>query len=144
MAFAVTKFMAYGVQIESPVKRRTVQRAVLTITGANSDVAWDLGTLAGTFWTSAIAHATYADVAKAALAMLTTIGANALSFDRVGGEILNTYWCAAAASGNAYTMTIANGLPIITLETAHAPTSTVLILEWEMNPDVVAQYADIG
>ena len=145
MAFAITKFQSYAANVSDTGRKRCVQKAVFDITAANSDVSWDFGTLTGTLWTSAVANATYGDLATAALAALTVIGANAKVFDRVGGTIATSYNKAAAASvADLYTMTISNGLPIITFDTASAPTAATVIFQWEMNDGIVETVVDLG
>lgn len=52
MTLALTKIQAYGVEAVEPVFKRHTQLAILTMTGANTDVTYDFGTYAGTFWTA--------------------------------------------------------------------------------------------
>jgi hypothetical protein len=147
MAFAVTKFLSYGLEIPDPVPRRCVQRVEMTVTSLAADVAWDIGASAGTFWSAAVADVTYGGIATQALAALKLIGANALVFDRIGGTILNSdYQPGPLATGSVYTFSIGtNGCPTITFDVACGPGGTVyLIMEWEMNEGVAPLTANLG
>ena len=145
MAFAVTKFVAYGLEIPDTVRKRTVQRVAMDVTAAATDNTWDIGTLGGTFWTSALAHATYGQIATTALAKLTYIGANCKVFVYIGGDIATNYnKLATAANNDSFTMSISNGLPVIGFKASQAPTAVTLVLEWSMNDGIVETVADIG
>jgi hypothetical protein len=87
MAFALTKFQAFGKLIDSPISKRYIQQVVMTITQANTDTALDIGTNAGTFWTAAKANGTYGAVASSAYDKMIQIAANAESFLNLGGTI---------------------------------------------------------
>ena len=52
MTFALTAFVADGQEMDEAVTRRFRQRAVFTITAANTDVDLDIGDYTGTFWTA--------------------------------------------------------------------------------------------
>lgn len=81
MTFALTKFEAWGVEIDEPVTKKFMQYARLVITAAATDVALDIGTDAGTFWTAALANGTYGtSVATPALAALQNIVAKSSAF----------------------------------------------------------------
>ncbi len=137
MAFAVTKFTAYGRLNTNPTIKRGIQLVELTITGANTDVAYDLGTTAGTFWTSAVAHATYGGIATAARTfILTTLTAQVASILGVQAQALCTpvgRINAATASTNTYTQAVAAvTTPMIELafNSGNAPTSGTYVFEW--------------
>jgi hypothetical protein len=87
MAFACTKFKAYVVNAQSPTRARKLQRVAMTVTGLNTDVALDIGTLGGTFWTAAKADGTYGPIATAAYDTIAKIVAEALALDEIGGTI---------------------------------------------------------
>jgi hypothetical protein len=81
MTFALTKFKAWGVEIDEPVTKKFMQFAHLSITAAATDVALDIGTDAGAFWTAALANGTYGtSVATPALAALQAIQAKARAY----------------------------------------------------------------
>jgi hypothetical protein len=145
MAFAVTKFQAYGLNVSDTGRKRAVQRAAMTVTAAATDTTWDIGTLTGTFWTSAVAHATYGSIATQALAMLTNIGANASVFASLQGTITNNFnKVASVSAATDYTMSISNGLPVIGFTASDAPTSAIIIMEWSLNDSIPEYVADIG
>ncbi len=56
MTFALTRVKAYGIEASEPLQKINVQRVELDITGANTDVAYDVGDVTagslGTFWTA--------------------------------------------------------------------------------------------
>ncbi len=52
MTFALASFRAYGIEAEEVVNKRYKQVLSLSITAANTNVAVDIGTYAGTFWTA--------------------------------------------------------------------------------------------
>ncbi len=52
MTFALVSARAYGIEAEEAVNKRYKQVLSLSITAANTNVAVDLGTYAGTFWTA--------------------------------------------------------------------------------------------
>jgi hypothetical protein len=52
MTFALTAFVADGQEMDEAVTKRFRQRAIFTITAANTDVALDIGNYTGTFWTA--------------------------------------------------------------------------------------------
>lgn len=137
MAFAVTKFSAYGRLNTSATAKRGVQFVELTITGAATDTAYDLGTTAGTFWTSAEAHATYGAIATAAKTfILTTLYGQVGTVIGVDSQALCTpvgRINAATASSNTYTQAVAAvTTPMIELafNSGNAPTSGVYVFQW--------------
>lgn len=134
MAFAVTKFNAYGVLNANATQKRGIQRVELTITGANTDTAYDLGTTAGTFWTSAVADATYGGVATAARTfILTTLNGQVASTIGIRSQQLLARLQAAAASGTSYTLSVASvttPVPELAFASGSAPTSGVYVIEW--------------
>lgn len=82
MAFALTKFQAYGIEAEEAVNKRYKQVAILTITGLNTDVDLDLGDLApGTFWNAVDG----AEPGDTGLAAFKDINQRAASFIGLGG-----------------------------------------------------------
>ncbi len=151
MAFAVTKFNAYGVLNTSPSIKRGTQLVELTITGANTDVAYDLGTTGGTFWTSAVADATYGGIATAARDfMLTTLYGQVASCINVSSQQLNDpvgRYQAGSASSDTYTKAVAAvTTPVIELAfaSAHAPTSGVYVYEWLLADNTEPLFASYG
>ena len=145
MAFALTKFRAYGLEPGGPT-RCQLQRLQFTIKGTGADVALDVGTLAGTFWTAAKADATYGAMATEVLARLTAfcVDANCSVVTKVGGNPINDKVRATAAGAGTYTLSISNYLPVITLNAAEGLTDYVLCVEVALVPTIKAMYADFG
>ncbi len=81
MTFALASFRAYGVEAEEPVNNKYKQVLELNITGANTDVAYDVGTYAGTFWTAVGGTSPGAD----ALLAIKDIQTRAKAFVEAGG-----------------------------------------------------------
>jgi hypothetical protein len=52
MTFALTKVTAYGIEASEPLQKRFKQVLILEGTAANTNVAYDFGTYAGTYWTA--------------------------------------------------------------------------------------------
>ena len=84
MALVVTAVSCQGVEMEEAVNKRYRQRMVLSVTGANTDVTYDLGTYAGTFWTATSGT----DAGAAALKAIKDINVRAKNFLRIGGTAL--------------------------------------------------------
>jgi hypothetical protein len=52
MAFALTDYKAYGLDISEPIQKRAIQVFECTITAAAADVDLDIGDVAGTAWSA--------------------------------------------------------------------------------------------
>lgn len=141
MAFALTKFAAYGTQIQSVTSKRGVQIAELTITAANTDTDLDIGDLTpGTFWT-AVAGA----LATTALAHLATIVANSRELVAVRGTaFLDRLKSAAGAGASEYAIAVSAKLPNITWNNGTAPTSYVVQLEWLLTDGAFPTVAELS
>jgi hypothetical protein len=88
MAFVLTKAQIYGIEAEEAVNKRYQQKAILTVTAANTDVDLDLGDLSpGTFWNAVDATS----VGAAALSAFKDISSRAESFTGVGGSSIAGY-----------------------------------------------------
>lgn len=148
MAFALTKFKAYGLRAEGAVRPHVQQIFSFTLTAANTDITYDLGTTAGTFWTSAVANVTYGSIATAVRTLLLTrlpgsVPANSLM--ACEGVPLQTYiQVASGAAGLQYTKAISSNMPTITFVSGSAPTAWVLNLKWNLADGVEAIAADYG
>lgn len=133
MALVLTKFQAYGIEAEEALNadRGYVQKLILTGTGANSDVAHDVGDYTagslGTFW-AAIDNTA---LGLQALAVIQDIQTRAANFVVMGG--VKKPLAAAAASGvAALAYDSVTGVPNITYNTAEAPTAWEYTLEWTL------------
>lgn len=132
MAFALTGFVSYGINIVGPSQKRGIQRATLTITALATDVDLDLGDDSGTFWTEAQANSTYGQLATKALDVLSKIEDQAASLISVRSEQLLDRIQAAAAAGTAYVLTVQNKRPNLLFDAANGETSWSIDLEWIM------------
>lgn len=148
MAFALTKFKAYGLRAEGDVRPHAQQVFSFTFTAANTNIAYDLGTSGGTFWTSAIADTTYGSLATAVRTLLLTSLPGLLpdgALVACESEILETYiQVASGASGSQYTLAISSSLPTITFVSGSAPTAWVLNLRWNLIDGAEALRGDFG
>lgn len=93
MAFALTQFKAYGIRTSGETRQHTWQVADMGITALNTDVTLDIssdttGSL-GTFWTAAIANATYGQLATNALAKIQAIIGITNNFTLYNSEALS-------------------------------------------------------
>lgn len=141
MSFALTKFAAYGTNIQSVSSKRGIQVAELTITAANTDIDLDIGDLSpGTFWT-AVAGA----LATKAQELLATIVANSRELVAVRGTaFLDRLKTAAAAGANEYAIAVSVKLPNITWHSGDAPTSYVVQLEWLLSDGAFPTVAELS
>lgn len=148
MSFAITKFKAYGIRAEGAVRPHCQQVFSFTFTAANTDIAYDLGTSGGTFWTSAIADTTYGSLATAVRTLLLTRLPGMLpdsALVGIQGEPIKTYiQVAAGAVGSQYTLAISSSMPTITFVAGSAPTAWVLNLTWNLADGMEAIAADYG
>lgn len=108
MAFAISRFEAYGVAIDEPITKKFIQRAVLNITGLATDIDLDLGDNTGTFFTAVGAT----EPGLTALKALKDIQLRAKAFLSVQGTGINAktgtgaavkVLSSAASSGGAAT-----------------------------------------
>lgn len=98
MTFQLTKAQIYGIESEEPLNKRYVQKAILHINAANSDVSLDIGNFSGTFWTAALADGTYGTIAAQILKAMKAIQLKALSFEQIAGTSLAPYSQANASA----------------------------------------------
>lgn len=143
MAFSLTAFRAYGVDIAGPSKKRGIQRAELVITAAaNTDSDLDIGDPSGTFWTAV--GTTANTFGGNALATLQAIALKATALVAVTGEpFLTRLKSAAGAGASEYAIGVSSKLPNITWNSGTAPTSSYTIqLEWILNDYQIPTSAD--
>jgi hypothetical protein len=133
MAFALTQFQSYGINIVGPSQKRGIQRATLVITATVNDVDLDIGDDSGTFWTEAQANSTYGQLASKALDVLQKIEDQAASIIAVKSEQLLDRLQAAAAAGTSYTLSVQNKRPNIGFAAGQGETSFQIDLEWILN-----------
>lgn len=135
MAFALTKAEFRSVAHQNPSLKRGIQEVLLTITGANTDIDLDIGDAAGTFWTAAVANATYGAMAAAALVQLQAVVAGSAFLRRWEcPELQASVYVQVASSPGAsqYSLTTDTYGPDILLASGSAPTSYHVYLVFEM------------
>lgn len=121
MAFALTSFVADGIRFSGPGPYRATEQYILTITGAVTDVALDLGNATGTFWTAATGNATYGEMAVQVLAQIDSWVDNYQAVkDIFIPELYDRIQVASSPTGTQYTASIGSDLllPTINFESA--------------------------
>lgn len=148
MAFALTKFKAYGLRAEGAVRPHAQQVMSFTLTGAATDISYDFDETGGTFWTSAEANATYGALASAAKSLLLTRLPGLLpdgALVACESEVLQNFiQVASGATGDQYVLVITDSMPDILFVSASAPTAWVLNLRWNLIDGAEALVADLG
>ena len=137
MAFALTSYRARGLQIAGAQPDRAIQQVVMTITGAVTDVALDIGTDAGTFWVAAVADATYGTLATSAKENLLNIVAVSQALAGLFVPELVGRLKAAAASTTDYTLSVALKRPIYTFAASNGELLYTVFLEYLLNPSIM-------
>lgn len=133
MALVLTKYQAYGIEPEEGLngQRGYVQRLIITGTGANSDVAHDIGDYTagslGTFWAAVDGAA----IGLAALGVIQNIQTSVSSFNTFGG-VKKVLAAAAAAGTAAIAYDTTTGVPNFTYDTAEAPVAWEYTLDWTL------------
>lgn len=134
MAFALTRFEARSIDIASVTYKRGVQQVVMDITGSSADVDLDIGDDAGTFWTAAIANATYGTLATNALAVLQKIVAQAAALVAVQSQqLLDRIQIATVSGAGQYSLAVVNTRPNLAFNAGDGETAYKIILTYELN-----------
>lgn len=145
MSFALVAFHARGVEITSPSNKRGIQQVVLDITATANDVDLDIGDDGGTFWTAAIADATYGDLATEALEILQSIVAQSAAFMSCSSQqMIDRVQVASLTTTGQYTLAVQDSRPNIAVDAADGETSWKLILTYEMDNFIQPIYASLG
>jgi hypothetical protein len=137
MAFALTSFFADGTRFLGPGPYRATETYVFTVTGLVADVDFDLGDYSGTFWTDAVADATYGTMAAQVLERLQALDANYVSTARIFVPQLADRIQAAAVSGSAYTLSIDSTslLPIYEFDAGEGETAYTVYVDLLLKPN---------
>lgn len=149
MALALTRFEAVTRPIQGPSLKRGQQEVRLTVTGANTDTVWDFSAITagalGTFWTAAVANATYGDIATSALAAFRLIQAQATAILKISGEdIVSRAQIATVAAAGQYSVAVTGHVPDITWRTGDAPTASVIHLTFQLADGVFPFHFQYG
>lgn len=132
MAFALVAARAYGIEADEATTKKFTQYLRLDITAANTDIALDLGTYAGTFWTAVGGT----EPGATALKTIKDINIRAKQlFDVKGQALLARIQVLATPGASQYTVAM-NGtnlqLPDIGFNSGSAPTAYSVILIWDL------------
>ncbi len=145
MAFALVGFQARSYSMGSAAKVKAVQQVVLDITGSASDVDLDIGDDSGTFWTAALADASYGALASSALVVLQNVASQSAALVAVESEqLLDKVQSAAAAATGEYALAIDDLGPNITFHTGEGDDAYKIILVWELNDNILPVTASYG
>ncbi len=126
MTLALVKFIAHGTEVEEPVNKRYVQRAIFEITAATTDVALDIGDASGTFWTAVGAT----QPGTAALKALKDITARAKACIGLRSPQLMDRIQAASTSGTDYTVVMDTDGPSIACASSNGESAWQIVVEW--------------
>lgn len=126
MAFALTAFYADGIRYNGPGPKHGEQVVYLEITAADTDVDLDIGDDAGTFWGAVDATALGAAALAFVFGELAAVNAGLLDVKILDGQ---ARYQGAEASGNVFTMSVNESLPIITFDSGSAPTAYTVVLK---------------
>jgi hypothetical protein len=133
MAYAVTAWKAYARPIDQSITRRFEHVIEAQITGLAADVDLDFGDLAGAFWTSAEAHATYGATATALKNYIASLYPRVSSRRWECDALESTYVRVAGAPGLASEYQViqnaTTALPEFVFLAASAPTAYTLVIE---------------
>jgi hypothetical protein len=135
MAFSLSKFRAYGLRTEGPIRKRAVQVLEFEIAATTADVALDIGDDGGTFWAAVDDTQLGADVKDTVFNRIVPQLASLLA---VNSEQLLDRLQAAAASGTSYTLAVENHLPKITCAASNGEAAWVIQVLAQLNDRVEA------
>lgn len=145
MAFALTGFKAFGIRTSGSTRQHAVQIIELVITGTANDVALDLDTDAGTFWTAATGDATYGAMATQALADWKLALNNVKDLLAVEALALLKRVPIAALTGNGqYVMTVSHTRPNIALNAGDGDTAYTIQVRYALKDGQEAFTSDRG
>ena len=133
MAFALTGYKAWGIETSKAVSPECIQYLEVTITAANTDVAVDVGTTAGTFWTAvgtgtipAAAKAALLDICSKADYSLVSAGTHTASWTRGATAAATVYTEVAGTVTNSRNLGFNSG---------SALTAGKIVLSWKMKAE---------
>lgn len=133
MAFAVPAWKRYAISINQVSLQRYVQTTVINITGANTDVDYDLDetTVPGTFFTSAEADGTHgakATALKAHIVALKAIAAVSWVESPIIGVTHTFYHTTPANNEHCQIVAYTDKIPALAFNAGGAPTDWYLII----------------
>jgi hypothetical protein len=145
MAFALTKYKAYGTLVSGPSRKQAIQYVELHITAANTDTDLDIADASGTFWTAAQANSTYGDIAEQALESITDVGdQSAALLSVMSPEILSRAQDNTSPASGFYGISVSGNLPNIEWASGNAPTAYQVTLMLALPDGVQPIRSDLG
>lgn len=136
MAFQCLRGHMFATESLKAVSPEYQQNLMLIVNGAAADVAMDFGNPAGTFWTAALADATYGAVAAKCLAALTNFDKNAAFAIVPGGNFVcyRVRTKTPVDTGDYAISSWTNKIPNFTFAAGDGPGSTNVIFSFGMTP----------
>ena len=141
MAFAVVGAQGFGLPTGQPSETRGVYVLEMSITGAAGDVTHDLDDTAtpGTFWTSALANATYGDIAQIVKEKIEELDTFVSDLSWSSRVLSTGYVRVAGAPGGATEFQVdgygaTNNVPSIVFNAASAPTAYRITMNFTLEP----------
>jgi hypothetical protein len=119
MAFAVTKYKAYGLYVDEPITKRALQVFEMTFTRASADVNADISdsnTSSDAFWSDALADSTYAAVASGARSAWFEVLSKAdklIDINLVGANDILMRTIGTITDAKLYQITNAGAFPVL-------------------------------
>lgn len=143
MAFALTSCFLDGTKFQGPGLHRAIQNCVLTITGTAADVALDIGDYSGTFWTAALADATYGTMALQVKTALQAVTAqctcvSALPYIPEINQAVGSYQ-GGSPSTDVYTLAVSATtlLPSYTFTAARGYLAYTVFVNWYLAKNIL-------
>lgn len=137
MALAIVSACGYALDVSQAAEHKGEYVLVLSVTGAATDVTHDLDDLSGTFWTSALAHATYGENATIVTNKITELTSNVIDSEFFSRVLNIGYVRVAGATGGATEYQVdgfgaTNLMPSIKFHAASAPTAYVMSIRFKL------------
>lgn len=141
MTFALTSFLADGVQFNGPGTYRGIQTYMFTVTASATDVDFDLGDTTGTFWTAAVADGTYGTMASQVLTAVTGFEGNIEAIKSIytpqidAGAFIKV---ASLSATGTYTLdyNTTTFLPDYTFYTSGGTTAYTVFVDYLLQPNI--------
>jgi hypothetical protein len=142
MAFALTKFKAYGLKTQGPTRVLGQQIVELHITAADTDVDLDIGDDAGTFWGAVDATLLGAEALRLLKEIIADKTQGLLAVN--GQELVGRLRSSTASGAGVYAQAVANNRPNIDWFSGDAPTSYVIQLVYQLDDNQFPTFAELG
>jgi hypothetical protein len=142
MAFALSKFKAYGLKTQGPTRVLGQQFVELHITAAATDVDLDIGDDAGTFWGAVDATALGEEALRLLKEIIADKAQGLLSVN--GDELVSRLRDATATGAGVYALAVANNRPNISWFSGDAPTAYVVQLVYQLIDNQFPTFAELG